>query len=100
MCLEDEWKDMKKSSRVLEDIGPFRAAALNCITKINKFTVHRYIMNTCVRVYMPYDWSGVTKLSECENWSKKWSSSSSHRINMGFSSFSKSEEQRAHTIQL
>ena len=69
-CLEDEWKDMKKSSRVLQDIVSFRAAALHCITKNDKFKAHRCAMNTWVWVYNLHYWSRVPKLSECKNWSK------------------------------
>ena len=60
----------KNVSRVLQDIGPVRAAALYCITKNHKFTVHKYAMNTWVRVYILHDWSWVPKLRECQKWSK------------------------------
>ena len=68
--LEDGWNDTKRSSRVLQDIGPFRAAALHCLNKNDKFTVYRYAMNTWVRVYRLYDWSWVPILREFEKWSK------------------------------
>ena len=48
---EDRLKDIEKSIRVLQDIGPFRAAALRCMTKNDKFIVHRYAINNGVRVY-------------------------------------------------
>ena len=44
--LEDGLNNQKKSPHVLQDIGPFRAAARYCTIKNDKFTMHRYAMNT------------------------------------------------------
>ena len=44
--LEDGLNNQKKSPHVLQNIGPFRAAARYCTIKNDKSTMHRYAMNT------------------------------------------------------